>query len=61
VLKVVENFKTLTWKNCAILGAKNSYGRHIKEDVLANLIVPFVFDPLSKVSTWNMKVKKPST
>jgi len=56
VLKIVENFKTLTWKNCANLDAKNNHGRYIKEDVFENLIIPFVFDPPSKISTWNMKV-----
>jgi hypothetical protein len=56
VLKVVENFKTLTWKNYATLGAKNKHGRYIKEDVLENLLILFVFDPPSKISTWNMKV-----
>jgi hypothetical protein len=56
VLKVVENFKTLTWKNCASLGAKNNHGRYIKEDVFDNLLLPFVFNPLSKISIWNIKV-----
>jgi hypothetical protein len=45
VLKVVENFKTLTCKNCATFGAKNNHGKYIKEDVLENLRIPFAFDP----------------
>jgi hypothetical protein len=57
VLKVFEIFKTLTWKNYVTLGAKNSHGKYIKEDVLENFLIPFVFDPFSKISTWNMKVK----